>query len=501
MFKGLGQKLDAVFKNLSGRGVLREEDLDLAARDIRVALLEADVALPVVREVIARIKEKAVGQTIIQSVQPAQQVVKIVQDELVELLGGKDTPAFKIDGTPGVILMAGLQGAGKTTSSAKLAKYLAEKQRKKVLMASLDVRRPAAREQLRTLGEQIGVATFPIDDDKSVESLTKRAMDMARIEAYDVLILDTAGRLSIDQEMMDEVAMVHKLSKAHATLLVVDAMTGQDAVHTAQNFKNTLPLTGVVITRIDGDARGGAALSMKSVTGAPILFMGTGEKTDALEIFDADRIAGRILGMGDIVSLVENAMEVMDQEETAKQAEKMLKGDFNLDDLRAQLKNIQAMAGKSGGLGGLMGMIPGMSGMMDKLPDGALDPKILIRQDAILSSMTKEERRKPDILNAKRRKRIAAGSGTTVQDVNKLLKSYEQMRDVMKKLKKMGLGGMMGKMMGGGGMPSPDQLGLPANMPMGGPLGANPFTGGMPQGMPALPPSMLRGGKKAKKRK
>jgi signal recognition particle subunit SRP54 len=262
MFKGLGQKLDGVFKHLSGRGVLRAEDLDLAARDIRVALLEADVALPVVRDVIARIKEKAVGVDIVKTVKPAQQVVKIVQDELIELLGGKDVPSFTVNGTPAVILMAGLQGAGKTTSSAKLAKYLTDKQRKKVLMASLDVRRPAAREQLKTLGEQINVATFPIDDDKNVASLTKRAMDMARIEAYDVLILDTAGRLSIDQEMMDEVANVHKLSNPHATLLTVDAMTGQDAVNTAQNFKNVLSLTGVILTRIDGDARGGAGVAV-----------------------------------------------------------------------------------------------------------------------------------------------------------------------------------------------------------------------------------------------
>lgn len=497
MFKGLGQKLDAVFKTLRGRGVLREEDLDLAARDIRVALLEADVALPVVRQVIASIKEKAVGQKVIESVQPAQQIVKIVHDEMIELLGGGAASSYTVSGNPGVILMAGLQGAGKTTTSAKLAKYLTEKQRKKVLMASLDVRRPAAREQLRTLGEQLNVATFPIDDDKNVASLTKRAMDMARIEAYDVLILDTAGRLSIDQEMMDEVANVHKIAQPHATLLVVDAMTGQDAVNTAQNFKDTLPLNGVILTRIDGDARGGAALSMKSVTGAPILFMGTGEKTDALELFDAERIAGRVLGMGDVVTLVENAMEVMDQKDAAMQAQKMLQGDFNLDDLRSQLGMIKSLAGKSGGLGGMLAMLPGMSNMMDQMPDGALDPKILNRQEAILSSMTSAERQKPDLLNASRRRRIANGSGTSVQDVNKLIKSFDQMRDMMKKLKKSPLGAMLGgggmgglaKMMGGG-MPSPDSLSA---------LGSNPFSGGMK--MPALPPSMLRGGKKAKKRR
>lgn len=492
MFKSLGQKLEGVFQTLRGRGVLREEDLDLASRDIRVALLEADVALPVVRKVIADIKEKAIGQKVIESVQPAQQIVKIVHDELVELLGGEVPVQFTISGTPGVILMAGLQGAGKTTSTAKLAKFLKEKQRKKVLMASLDVRRPAAREQLKFLGEQIGVATFPIDDDTNVASITKRALEMARIEAYDVLILDTAGRLSIDQEMMDEVANVHKISNPHATLLTVDAMTGQDAVNTAQNFKNTLPLTGVIMTRVDGDSRGGAALSMKSVTGAPILFMGTGEKTDALEPFDANRIAGRILGMGDVVTLVENAMEVMDQKDAAKQAEKMLKGDFTLDDLRSQLTMIKNLAGKSGGLSGLMGMIPGMSGMMDKMPDGAVDPKLLNRQDAILSAMTKQERAKPDILNASRRKRIAAGSGTTVQDVNRLIKSYDQMRDVMKRLKKSGLGAMLG------GMGKMD----PSAMQQGA-LGANPFMGGgnMPMKMPQLPPSMLHGQRAGKRRK
>ncbi len=499
MFKGLGQKLEGVFKTLRSRGVLREEDIDLAVRDIRVALLEADVALPVAREVIAHIKEKAIGQKVIESVQPAQQIVKIVNDELVELLGGAEVPTFTVSGTPGVILMAGLQGAGKTTTTAKLAKFLKEKQRKKVLMASLDVRRPAAREQLRTLGEQIDVATFPIDEDKSVASLTKRALEMARIEAYDILILDTAGRLSIDSEMMGEIAEVHKLSHPHATLLVVDAMTGQDAVNTAQNFKNTIPLTGVVLTRIDGDARGGAALSMKSVTGAPILFMGTGEKTDALEPFDANRIAGRILGMGDVVTLVENAMEVMDQKDAAKQAQKMLQGSFDLDDLRAQLNTIKSLAGKSGGLSGLMGMIPGMSGMMDQLPDGAMDPKILNRQDAILSAMTKAERKNPDLLNASRRRRIAAGSGTSVQDVNKLMKSYEQMRDVMKRLKKSGLGGMLGggmmKGLMGGGMPSADAMSA-----MQGPLGSNPFMGGGMK-MPSIPPSMLRGGTAKKRRK
>jgi len=445
VFEALGSKLQGVFDRLRGRGALSEADVAEALREVRVALLEADVALPVVRDLIARVRERAVGQEVIRSVQPGQQVVKIVHDALVEALGG--TPGAE-DGPRGLdlnapapvpILMVGLQGSGKTTTSGKIALRLKGRDRKKVLLASLDVQRPAAQLQLQQLAERAGVASLPIIPGQSPLEIARRAMDVARRELYDTVILDTAGRLAIDEALMEEVAAVKAAVNPHETLLVVDAMTGQDAVNTAKSFQERVGVTGIVMTRVDGDARGGAALSMRAATGAPIKLLGAGEKLDALEDFHPDRIAGRILGMGDIVSLVEKAAETIDQAEAEKLAARMQKGQFSLEDYASQLRQI----GKMGGMSGLMGMLPGVQKVKAQLGDANLDTGMLKRQAAIIGSMTPKERRAPDIIKASRKKRIAAGSGTSVQEVNRLLKQFDDMRDMMKRMNKMGQKGMM----------------------------------------------------------
>ena len=441
MFEGLSGKLGAVFDRLRGRGSLSEADVTEALREVRVALLEADVALSVVRDLVARVRERAVGVEVIRSVAPGQQVVKIVNDALVEALGGAGAPTG-IDlnaAAPVAILMVGLQGSGKTTTSGKIALRLKNRDKKKVLLASLDVHRPAAQAQLATLAGQVGVTSLPIIAGQSPMQIAARAMDMARRELFDVVVLDTAGRLAIDDALMDEVAAVKLATNPHETLLVVDAMTGQDAVNTAAAFQAKVGVTGIVMTRVDGDARGGAALSMRAVTGAPIKLLGAGEKLDALEDFHPDRIASRILGMGDIVSLVERAAETIDQAEAEKMAARMQKGLFTLEDYANQLKQI----GKMGNLQGILGMMPGVGKIKSQLADANLDTKILARQAAIISSMTPKERKQPDIIKASRKKRIAAGSGVQVQDVNRLLKQFDDMSVMMKRMSKMGQKGMM----------------------------------------------------------
>jgi signal recognition particle subunit SRP54 len=442
MFEALSSKLNGVFDRLRRRGALSEADVTEALREVRVALLEADVALPVVRDLVARVKERAVGQEVIRSVSPAQQVIKIVNDALVEALGGGEEGPRGIDlnaPAPVAILMVGLQGSGKTTTSGKIALRLRGRDKKKVLLASLDVHRPAAQLQLQQLAERAEVTSLPIIAGQKPLDIAARAMDVARRELYDVVVLDTAGRLAIDEALMAEVAEVKAATKPHETLLVVDAMTGQDAVNTAKAFQEKIGVTGIVMTRVDGDARGGAALSMRAVTGAPIKLLGAGEKLDALEDFHPDRIAGRILGMGDIVSLVEKAAETIDQAEAEKLAARMQKGQFTLDDYAAQLKQI----GKMGSLQGILGMLPGVQKVKAQLEGANLDTAILKRQAAIISSMTPKERRTPDLLKASRKRRIAAGSGTTVQDVNRLLKQFDDMSAMMKRMSKIGQKGLM----------------------------------------------------------
>ena len=474
MFDALTDRLGGVFDGLLGRGALTEKEVTAALREIRVALLEADVALPVVKDFIASIKDKAVGEDVIRSVKPGQQVVKIVNDGLIELLGGDaaDT-SLRVDNPPAVVMMAGLQGSGKTTTTAKLALRLAKRDKKKVLLASLDTRRPAAMEQLAILAKQVGngVASLPIIKDQSPAEIARRAMQAAKLGGYDVLFLDTAGRTSIDEQMMAEAAEIAKIATPNETLLVADSLTGQDAVETARRFHARLPLTGLILTRMDGDGRGGAALSMRAVTGLPIKFLGTGEKLDGLDAFDAKRLAGRILGQGDIVSLVEKAGDQMDAEKAEKMAKKMAKGQFDLDDLAQQLKQMQKM----GGLGGLMGMLPGAKKAKAAMDASGMDDKVLLRQGAIISSMTKKERAKPALLNASRRKRIAAGAGVEVSDVNKVLKMHKQMAGMMKKMSKGGMKGMMG-MMNQAGVSQADI----AKMGKG-------VAGGMGGGMPNIP--------------
>ncbi len=451
MFESLHDRLGEVFDKLRKRGALTEDDVAEALREVRVALLEADVALPVVKDFVARVKENAVGQEVLRSVTPGQMVVKIVHDHLVEMLGG-DGPAMEEDvniaGNPPVaVLMVGLQGSGKTTTSAKIALRLKNKRRKKVLLASLDVYRPAAQQQLAILAEQSDVASLPFFMGEQPVAITKRAMEKGRLEGFDVVVLDTAGRLHIDEALMNEVAQVRDIAQPVETLLVADALTGQDAVNVAKEFHEKIGITGIVLTRVDGDARGGAALSMRAVTGQPIKLLGTGEKLDGLESFSADRIAGRILGMGDVVGLVERAAEHIEKEDAEKMAAKMLKGQFTLEDLGDQLGQLRKM----GDIKGLMGMIPGISKMKNQLDQANVDDKMIARQQAIIFSMTPKERRNPKVLNASRRRRIAAGSGTSVQEVNRLLKQHQQMATMMKKMGKMGKKGMKGLM--GGGMP------------------------------------------------
>jgi signal recognition particle subunit SRP54 len=463
MFEGLSKRLGDVFDKLRGRGALSEADVDAALREVRTALLEADVALPVVRQFIDEVRPKAIGADVIRSVTPGQMVIKIVNDHLVEMLGGTVSDLDLGAIPPVVILMVGLQGSGKTTSSAKIAYRLSQgpqgmaaemfggtfSTRRKVLMASLDTRRPAAQHQLKVLGEQTGVPTLPIVPLEMPLAITRRALETAKREGFDVLILDTAGRLSIDEELMKEVADISDLAKPKETLLVADAMTGQDAVNVAKAFNERLAVTGIVLTRVDGDARGGAALSMRAVTGRPVKLIGVGEKFDALEPFHPDRIASRILGMGDIVSLVERAAETIDKEDAEKLAAKVRKGQFDMDDLLNQLRQLRKM----GGLSGLMGMLPGAMQAKAAMSKAKIDEGQLKRQEAVILSMTPKERRNPDMIHASRKKRIAKGSGVQVQDVNKLLKQHADMLKMMKRMNKLGDKGFMRSLGNMGGPP------------------------------------------------
>ncbi|MEM7173546.1 MAG: signal recognition particle protein [Pseudomonadota bacterium] len=454
MFDSLQDRLGDVLGKLTRRGALNEGDVTAALREVRLALLEADVALPVVKDFIAGVKEKAIGAEVLRSVTPGQQVIKIVHDHMVDMLGATAEP-LSIDVTPpAAIMLVGLQGSGKTTSCAKIARRLGERGKKKVLMASLDVRRPAAQEQLRVLGEQAAVRTLPIVAGETPVKIAKRALQMGALEGFDVVMLDTAGRLAIDEELMAEVAEVRDAATPHETLLVADAMTGQDAVNVASAFKEQIGLTGIVLTRVDGDARGGAALSMRAVTGCPIKLLGVGEKLDQLEDFHPDRVASRILGMGDVVSLVEKAQETIEAEEAEKLAKKIQKGKFDLNDMTTQLKQMQKM----GGLSSLMGMLPGLSAaQMQQVKKSKMDDGMVKRQLAMMSSMTDRERERPEIIKASRKQRIAKGSGTTVQEVNKLLKQYMDASKMMKKVNKLGKKGMLRGGMAGllppGGMP------------------------------------------------
>jgi len=484
MFESLSERLGGVFDRLRGRGALAESDVREAMREVRIALLEADVALPVVRTFVDKVTEQAVGQQVLRSVTPGQQVVKIVNDALVEMLGAEASDLNVDVSPPAIVMMVGLQGSGKTTTTAKIAKRLTEKGRKKVLMASLDVNRPAAQEQLAVLGTQASVATLPIVAGQQPVDIARRAVQAAKLQGFDVLMLDTAGRLHVDQALMDEMKAVAAVADPEEILLVVDALTGQDAVNVAKNFSDQVALTGVVLTRMDGDARGGAALSMRAVTGKPIKFVGTGEKLDGIELFQPSRVAGRILGMGDVVSLVERAAETIKAEEAEQLAARMAKGLFDMNDLRNQLNQMRRM----GGLSGLAAMLPGIKQVKQAMASGAADDRVLVRMDAIIGSMTPKERAKPELLNAKRKIRVAKGSGTTVQDVNKLLKMHQDMATVMKKMKKMGgLKGLAGLLGGGGGLGG--MLGGAGGMPpMPGGGGSLPGLPGLPTNPQGLPP-------------
>jgi signal recognition particle subunit SRP54 len=458
VFDSLSGRLGEIFDGLKKRGALSESDVSQALREVRVALLEADVALPVVKDFIAGVRERAIGQEVLRSVTPGQMVVKIVHDHLVDMLGGEEEDGEEVGkqigleliGTPPVaVLMVGLQGSGKTTTCAKLALRLRKRARKRVLMASLDVYRPAAQHQLAVLGEQTDTAVLPVVAGEQPLAIAKRAMETGRLEGYDVVILDTAGRLHIDDAMMAEAAAVKAAVNPAESLLVADAMTGQDAVTLASSFHQKVEITGLVLTRVDGDARGGAALSMRAVTGRPIKLMGVGEKLDELEGFQAKRIAGRILGMGDVVGLVERAAEAIEQEDAEKLAKKIAKGEFSLEDMASQFKQLRKM----GDVKGLLGMLPGVGKIKQQLEGANIDDKMVARQEAIILSMTSTERRNPKVLNGSRRRRIAAGSGTSVQDVNRLLKQHRQMSTMMKKVGKLGKRGLMS----GRGLP-PDLL-------------------------------------------
>lgn len=477
MFDNLSEKLGGILDRLTRRGALTEADVDAAMREVRRALLEADVALEVVRSFTDKVREQAVGATVVKSVTPGQMVVKIVHDQLVDTLGSDGQQIDLNAPAPIPIMMVGLQGSGKTTTTAKLARRLTQRDKKKVLMASLDVYRPAAQEQLAVLGRDLSVDTLPVVTGQMPTQIAQRALQAGKLGGYDVVLLDTAGRTTLDEEMMTEAAQVKAAANPHEVLLVADSLTGQDAVNLARAFDTRVGLTGIVLTRVDGDGRGGAALSMRAVTGKPIKLIGTGEKTDALEDFHPSRIAGRILGMGDVVSLVEKAAAHIDAEKAARVAEKMRKGKFDLADLREQLTQMQNM----GGIGGLMGMMPGIAKMKNQLAAANLDEKIVKRQIAVIDSMTREERRNPDILKASRKKRIAAGAGLKVEEVNKLLKMHRNMADMMKAMgqgKRGPLAGMAQMMgFGGSGMPSAEAMKqLAEKMP-----------GGIPQGAPTLP--------------
>ena len=450
MFDALGGRLGDVFDRLKKRGALNESEISAAMRDIRVALLEADVALSVVKDFVEAVRERALGAEVLKSVTPGQMVVKIVNDHLVEVLGPESQDIVLRAAPPVPIMLVGLQGSGKTTTAAKIALRLKNRNKSRVLLASLDIRRPAAQEQLAVLGTQAGVDTLPIVPLQTPRMITDRALETARLEGYDVVILDTAGRLAIDEELMAEVKDVSDAAKPAETLLVADAMTGQDAVNVAQAFHERLRLTGIVLSRVDGDARGGAALSMKSVTGCPIKLLGTGEKLDQLEAFHPERIASRILGLGDVVGLVEKAQETIDEDEAQRLAEKIQKGKFDLDDLVTQMRQMRKM----GGMSGIMGMLPGVAKAKNQLANANVDDGMLARQEAIILSMTPTERRRPEIIKASRKRRIATGSGTTVQDVNRVMKQFQEMSRMIKRVNKMGPKGMMrGGMMPPGLMP------------------------------------------------
>ncbi len=488
MFENLSERLSGVFDRLTKQGALSEDDVKTALREVRVALLEADVSLPVARDFVKAVQEKATGQAVTKSVTPGQQVVKIVHDELVHVLqgDGEEIGQLKIDNPPAPILMVGLQGSGKTTTTAKLAKRLMEVNGKRVLMASLDTNRPAAMEQLAILGAQIGVDTLPIVKGQSAQDIAKRAKQQATMGGYDVFMLDTAGRLSIDEELMTQVEEVRDIAAPRETLLVVDGLTGQDAVHTAENFDERIGVSGVVLTRMDGDGRGGAALSMRAVTGKPIKFVGLGEKMDALEEFHPERIAGRILGMGDIVSLVEKAQATIEQEQAERMMKRFTKGQFNMNDLKMQLEQMLKM----GGMEGIMGMMPGMKKAQKQMDEAGFDDSVIRRQIALIQSMTKRERANPQILQASRKKRIAKGAGLEVSELNRLLKMQRQMGDMMKKMGRMGKGGMLKQamkgMFGKGGMPDMND---PAAMEQA----AKALGGKMPGGMAGMPGGGLPG--------
>ena len=496
MFESLSERLGGVFSRLTKSGALSEADVQAALREVRTALLEADVSLPVARDFVAAVQAKATGQAVTKSVTPGQQVVKIVHDELIHVLAGDGEPgALKIDNAPAPILMVGLQGGGKTTTTAKLARRLKERLNKRVLMASLDTNRPAAMEQLAILGAQIGVDTLPIVKGETPVQIAKRAKQQATLGGYDVYMLDTAGRLSIDDALMTEVQAVRDIATPRETLLVVDGLTGQDAVTTAQNFDTRIGITGVILTRMDGDGRGGAALSMRAVTGKPIKFVGLGEKMDALEEFDPSRVAGRILGMGDIVALVEKAQETLELEQMERMQKRFMKGLFNMNDMKSQLEQMMKM----GGVGGLMDMMPGMGKMAKQAADAGFGDKAVKRQIALIQSMTKKERANPDLLQASRKRRIAAGAGLEVSDLNQLLKMHRQMADMMKKMSQMGKGGMLKQMMRsmmGKGLPD---MNNPAAMQEA----AKQLQSKMPGGLPGLggggmqlPPGLSGFGKK-----
>jgi signal recognition particle subunit SRP54 len=488
MFDSLSEKLNGILDRLTRRGALSEADVDAALREVRRALLEADVALDVARGFVDRVRQGAVGIEILKTVTPGQMVVKIVHEQLVETLGSTGQAIDLNAPAPVAIMLVGLQGSGKTTTAAKVGKRLAEQAKRKVLMASLDVRRPAAMEQLAVLGRQVGIDTLPIIEGQAPAQIARRALEAGRLGGYDIVLLDTAGRTTLDEAMMAEAAEVKRTASPHEVLLVADALTGQDAVNLARAFDQRVGLTGIVLTRVDGDGRGGAALSMRAVTGKPIKLIGTGERIDALEDFHPARIADRILGMGDIVSLVEKAAATIDAERAARVAEKMRKGAFDLSDLREQLTQMQNL----GGVTGLMGMLPGIAKFKNQLASANLDERVLNRQMAIIDSMTAQERRHPDVLKASRKKRIAAGSGTKVEDVNRLLKMHRGMADMMKAMGGAKRGPMAGlaNMLGmGGGMSSPEELAkLAEKMP-----GGLPGAPGLPPTMPVLPPNFPGG--------
>ncbi|MBI1417590.1 MAG: signal recognition particle protein [Limimaricola sp.] len=484
MFENLSERLSGVFDRLTKQGALSEADVATALREVRVALLEADVSLAVARDFVAAVQAKATGQAVTKSITPGQQVVKIVHDELVHVLAGDTDPGvLKIDNPPAPILMVGLQGSGKTTTTAKLAKRLKERDGKRVLMASLDTNRPAAMEQLAILGKQIGVDTLPIVKGEDPIAIAKRAKTQANLGGYDIYMLDTAGRLHIDEELIAQAAAVRDVANPRETLLVVDGLTGQDAVNVATEFDDKIGVTGVVLTRMDGDGRGGAALSMRAITGKPIRFVGLGEKMDAIETFEPERVAGRILGMGDIVALVEKAQATIEAEQAERMMKRFAKGQFNMNDLKMQLEQMLKM----GGMEGLMGMMPGMGKMKNQMAEAGLDDRMLKRQIALIQSMTKRERANPDLLQASRKKRIAAGAGLEVSELNKLLKQHRQMSDMMKKMGRMGKGGMLKQAMKGmfGKGPSPEEMAAAQQQLANTPL---------PKGMPGLPGLGGRGG-------